>query len=86
MAEAGFPDVHMQQWFGLFTPAGTPAPIVQKLNQIMVNAVRSEPFRSRLNEQGFFPLGTSSDEWRAHIDVEIAKWTKVIAAGNVKPE
>ena len=82
----GLGSVDSTSEMGIIVPAATPAPIVQKLNQITVNAVRTEPFRSRLNEQGFFPLGTSTDEWRAHIDVEIAKWTKIIEAGNVKPE
>jgi tripartite-type tricarboxylate transporter receptor subunit TctC len=59
---------------------------VQKLNQITVNAVKTEPFRSQLNERGFYPIGTTTDEWRAHINLEIEKWTKVIAAGNIKPE
>jgi tripartite-type tricarboxylate transporter receptor subunit TctC len=71
---------------GIIVPAATPASIVQKLNQIMAKAVRTEPFRTSLNDRGFFPIGTTTDEWRAHIDVEIAKWTKVIAAGNVKPD
>ena len=86
LEEIGLGSVNSTSEMGIIVPAATPAPIVQKLNQIMANAVRTEPFRTRLNDQGFFPIGTTTDEWRAHIDVEIAKWTRIIAAGNVKPD
>jgi tripartite-type tricarboxylate transporter receptor subunit TctC len=86
LEEIGLGSVDSTSEMGLVVPAATPLPIVQRLNQITVSAVKTEPFRSNLNERGFYPIGTTTDEWRAHIDREIDKWTKVIAAGNIKPE
>jgi tripartite-type tricarboxylate transporter receptor subunit TctC len=86
MEEIGLGSVDSTSEMGLIVPAVTPPEIVQRLYQISVNAVKTEPFRTNLNERGFFPIGTTTDEWRAHIDQEIEKWTKIIAAGNIKME
>ena len=51
MPEAGFPDVQMQQWFGLFAPAGTPAAIVRKLNEEFVKALQSDDVKNKLLPQ-----------------------------------
>ena len=53
MAEAGYPDVQMDQWFGLFAPAKTPAPIVQKLNAEFVKALQSVEVRDKVLPQVF---------------------------------
>ena len=67
-------------------PAATPAPIVEKLQAISAAAVKDSAFQKRLLELGFQPIGTSTAEFRAHVDREIEKWVKIIAAGDIKPE
>lgn len=51
MAEAGYPDVTMQQWFGLFAPAGTPRAIVDKLNAAFVAALNSDDVKGKVLPQ-----------------------------------
>jgi len=51
MAEAGYPDVQMQQWFGLFAPAGTPAAVVRKLNAEFVKALESDEVKDKVLPQ-----------------------------------
>jgi tripartite-type tricarboxylate transporter receptor subunit TctC len=51
-----------------------------------VNAVKDPAFGHNLLERGFQPIGTSTEEFRAHIDREIDKWIRVIEAGNIKPD
>ncbi|MBI3435902.1 MAG: tripartite tricarboxylate transporter substrate binding protein [Proteobacteria bacterium] len=51
MPEAGFPEVQMQQWFGLFAPANTPAPIIAKLNEEFVKALQSDELKNRVLPQ-----------------------------------
>ncbi len=86
MEEIGFGSVDSSSEMGLVAPAATPPQIVSKLQQICARAVKDAAFSQRLLDLGFQPIGTTSEEFRAHIDREIEKWTKVIMAGNVKPE
>ena len=86
MEEIGFGSVDSSSEMGLVVPAATPPQIVEKLQQISARAVKEAAFNQRLLDLGFQPIGTTSEEFRAHIDREIDKWTKVIIAGNVKPE
>jgi tripartite-type tricarboxylate transporter receptor subunit TctC len=86
MEEIGFGSVDSASEMGLVVPAATPAPIVEKLQRISAAAVKDPAFRDLLLERGFQPIGSTTEEYRAHVDREIEKWIKIIAAGNVKPE
>ncbi len=86
MEELGYGSVDATSEMGLVAPAATPAPIVEKLRRLSVAAVKDPAFQDVLIQRGFQPIGTTTEEFRDHIDREIAKWAKVIAAGNVKPE
>jgi tripartite-type tricarboxylate transporter receptor subunit TctC len=86
MEELGYGSVDSASEMGLVVPAATPAAIVEKLQQISVNAVKNDAFRQNLLEWGFQPIGSTTEEFRAHVDREIEKWIRVIAAGNIKPE
>ena len=86
MEEVGYGSVDSASEMGLVVPAATPAAIVEKLQQISVNAVKNDAFRQNLLERGFQPIGSTTEEFRAHVDREIEKWIRVIAAGNIKPE
>lgn len=84
MEEAGFPSVDSASEMGLIVPAATPAAIVEKLQRITAAAVKEPAFQKELLERGFQPIGTTTAEWRAHVDREIEKWIKIIAAGETK--
>jgi tripartite-type tricarboxylate transporter receptor subunit TctC len=86
MEELGYASVDSASEMGLIAPAATPAPIVQKLQLIAAGAVRSDAFGRSLQERGFQPIGSTTEEFRAHVDREIDKWIRVIAAGDIKPE
>ena len=86
MEEIGYGSVDSASEMGLIVPAATPAPIVEKLQRISAAAVKDPAFRDLLLTRGFQPIGSSTEEYRAHVDREIEKWIKIIAAGNVKPE
>jgi tripartite-type tricarboxylate transporter receptor subunit TctC len=85
MEELGYASVDSASEMGLIAPAATPAPIVQKLQLISAGAVRSDGFGRSLQERGFQPIGSTTEEFRAHVDREIDKWIRVIAAGDIKP-
>jgi tripartite-type tricarboxylate transporter receptor subunit TctC len=86
MEELGYASVDSASEMGLIVPAATPAPIVEKLQQTATNAVKNAAFSRSLLERGFQPIGSTTEEFRSHVDREIEKWIRIIAAGNVKPE
>lgn len=86
MEEIGYGSVDSASEMGLIVPAATPAPIVEKLQQISAAAVKDAAFQKRLLELGFQPIGTTTAEFRSHVDREIEKWIRIIAVGGIKPE
>jgi tripartite-type tricarboxylate transporter receptor subunit TctC len=86
MAEAGYPDIEFDNWFGVFVPAGTPGEIIALLNREIVNSTTLPDVRARLVTLGFDPVGSTPAEFRKQIEVELEKWTKVIRAANIKAQ
>jgi len=86
MEELGFGRVDSASEMGLIVPAATPAAIVEKLQQASANAVKDLAFSQSLLERGFQPIGSTTEEFRAHVDREIDKWIRIIAAGDIKPD
>jgi tripartite-type tricarboxylate transporter receptor subunit TctC len=85
-AEAGFPGIEDYTWVGLFLPAGTPAPIVQKLNAAVNRALESPDVRERLAANAFDPVGGSPQQAAEYVKAEIAKWAKVVRDTGAKPD
>ena len=85
MAEAGLGGIDAALMFGLVAPAATPATIVARLAEAAAECVRTDPLRSRLVELGYVAIGSDPQEFRARISSDIAKWTAIIEAGNIKP-
>ncbi len=86
MEEIGYGSVDSASEMGMIVPAATPPAIVEKLQKVSAEAVKDPAFRATLLERGFQPIGSTTEEYRAHVDREIEKWIKIIAAGNVKAE
>jgi tripartite-type tricarboxylate transporter receptor subunit TctC len=86
MAEAGVPDVEVGLWMGIFVPAATPAPIVKRLNEEVVRAVRLPDVRERLVALGVDPAGSSSEELARVLARDIERWTAVAKAANIKSD
>ena len=84
MAEAGYPDVQMDQWFGLFAPAKTPAPIVQKLNTEFVAALQSAEVRDKVLPQVFSVMATTPDELGAIVVRDIVRLGQVVKDSGAK--
>lgn len=79
IAESGYPSFEALAWNGVLVAAGTPAPIVQRLN-VEINAILKEPdVKARLNGQGFELVGGSPEDFGNLIRSESAKWAPVIA-------
>jgi len=85
-AEAGFPGIEDYTWIGVFLPAGTPLPVVHKLNEAINRAIQAPDFRERLDANAFDPLGGSQQQFAEYVKVEIAKWRKVVRETGARPD
>jgi tripartite-type tricarboxylate transporter receptor subunit TctC len=83
-AEAGYPDLDANAWFGLFAPARTPKPIVARLNQEMVRVLGQKDVQELLLKQGAEAAPTSPEEFGAYVKSEIVKWTRVVRESGVQ--
>ena len=85
-AEAGVPGFEVVTWWGFFAPAGVPAPIINRANQLAVKALHSNEMKESLGKEGADAVGNSPAEFAAFIQQESAKWGKVIKGSNIKAE
>ncbi|WP_108514196.1 Bug family tripartite tricarboxylate transporter substrate binding protein [Bradyrhizobium algeriense] len=86
MAEAGLPMVDAAPDFGIVAPANLSEAIVTQLGTVAQAALKSDDLRRRLDEIGYEPIGSTPQQYMAHIDTSIEKWRHVVTAGNIKPE
>lgn len=81
--EQGIPDFDVTSWFAFFAPAGTPAPIVEKLNQAISQIAQSDAIRDRLAPLGMEPASSTPAQLREMVRAEKDKWARVIAEAKV---
>ncbi len=86
VAESGVPGFDAVLRYGLVAPAGTPRPIIERLNAALRAALDSAEVRNRLAIEGAEPLPSTPEEYAADIDHEETQWSKVIKASGAKAE
>jgi len=86
VAEQGYPGFEVLGWFGVLAPAGTPAPIVDRLNKELVAVIRSDKMRATLESQGGPAIGNTPQEFEAVIRSEITRWKEVVRKSGAKPD
>lgn len=84
IAESGIPGYEVDQWYGVITSAKVPKPIVQKLQRGIAEVLRQPDVAKRLAGDGSTPVGSSPEQFNAHIRSEIAKWRKLAKEANLK--
>lgn len=84
--EAGVRGYEATQWYGILAPAGTPQPVVAKLNSAMVNALGTAQMKERLAADGSEPLPSTPAEFLEFIKKEIARWAPVIKAAGIRAD
>jgi tripartite-type tricarboxylate transporter receptor subunit TctC len=84
MAQAGFPDIDVEFWIGIFAPASTPKDIVAALNREVDKAVALADVRQRLDALGFEAAAIGLADSAAKLRSESAKWAKVVQAAGIK--
>jgi tripartite-type tricarboxylate transporter receptor subunit TctC len=79
-----YPGFESDNWYAMFFPAGTPKPIVDKLNAEIGKALKSADIREFMPREALDPVASTPDELGALFRREIARYAKIIQAGNIK--
>lgn len=84
VAESGVPGFEVTSWQGIFVPAGTPKPIIDRLHDEILKIIAQPEMQERLKTLGMQPTPLSTAEVAAFQKAEVEKWAQVIKAANVK--
>jgi tripartite-type tricarboxylate transporter receptor subunit TctC len=84
IAEAGVPGYEIADWVGMLAPAGTPQPIVNKLNAEVQKALADPETQKKFALQGLEPAGGSPEDFTAYIEAEQKKWGEVAKRDNIR--
>ena len=82
----GVPGVDSNNWYALFAKVGTSKTEIDRINTAMKKVLAQDDVKNRLLQSGTDPVGSSVDELANILKNDIAKWTKLIKAKNIKPE
>ncbi|MFC4276890.1 Bug family tripartite tricarboxylate transporter substrate binding protein [Achromobacter aloeverae] len=86
VAEAGLPGYEVNSWFGLLAPAGTPDAVVQRLQAVVADAMRTPEIRRQVEALGAVPVANTPAEYAAVIRQDTAKWRKIIQDAGIQPQ
>ena len=84
MAEAGLPGFDISTWYGLFAPAGTPAPIVAKWNAEVTKILNTPNIRARFVEDGAEPAPNTPEQFAQFIAAELTKYARIVKVSGAK--
>ncbi|MBX6373560.1 MAG: tripartite tricarboxylate transporter substrate binding protein [Acetobacteraceae bacterium] len=85
-AEAGLPDVVVENWYAVLAPAGTPRDRVERLHAAVAAAVARPETARRFTEQGTRVIANQPEEATAFIRAEVARWAEVVRAANIRAD
>ena len=84
--EALLPDFAIESWTGVLAPAGTPAPIVQRLNSEILKILDRPDVKQRMLELGVDLRSNTPDDFATYIKNEVENWAKLVKAAGIEPE
>jgi tripartite-type tricarboxylate transporter receptor subunit TctC len=86
MKEAGLPDMEVETWYAAFAPAGTPAPIIHKVNGDINALLKDASIREALEKQGMTPAGGPPQRLADLVRKELPRWSRVVNAAGIKAD
>jgi tripartite-type tricarboxylate transporter receptor subunit TctC len=86
MIELGFAEFEVIGWYGMVAPAGTPEPVVKRLNGVLQAILEDPSVKETLRKNGFETMGGSAAEFALFNRAEIEKWRKVVQASGARVE
>ena len=85
VAEAGVPGYMAEVWFGVFAPANTPRPIVDRLHKEISAALAEPEIRGKFDAAGLDVVGSGPDAFARYLQDEVANWSDIVRRADVKP-
>lgn len=85
IAESGIKDYEVLNWFGLFAPAGTPAPIVARIYAEAKAMLTAPEMKQRLASEGAEAIVSTPADFTAFVKAEMQQWTEVGRAAKIQP-
>jgi tripartite-type tricarboxylate transporter receptor subunit TctC len=86
LAEAGIRGVEADAWLALFAPAATPAPVLARWREVVLDAMRQETMRSTAQKYGMTPNARDGASFATFVKDDVARWAEVVKTANVKAE
>jgi tripartite-type tricarboxylate transporter receptor subunit TctC len=86
LKEQGLPELEVETWYGAFAPAGTPAPVVSRINAELNLLLKDAGIRELLAKQGMTPAGGPPERLGELVRRELARWTRVVNAAGIKAD
>ncbi len=86
LAEAGLTELDVSGWFGLFAPAGTPAPVIERLNVEITTQLKADDLRERFKSVGIEPMPTTPDALAAFMKREFTNFGEVIRRAEIRAD
>jgi tripartite-type tricarboxylate transporter receptor subunit TctC len=84
IAESGLPGFDISTWFGVFVPAGTPGPVVDRLHAEFIQALAATDVREKMLNLGAEPVGNTPRQFASYVRSEAAKYAKLVTASGAK--
>jgi tripartite-type tricarboxylate transporter receptor subunit TctC len=86
LAEQGYPDTTVDNWYGLLAPAATPPATLAKLHDIFVAAINDPVVKEKLIQSGAIPVANSSAEFGAFLKQEYERWGRIVREKGIKDD
>jgi tripartite-type tricarboxylate transporter receptor subunit TctC len=86
VAEAGLPNFEVTTWYGVLAPAGTPRPVIARLNAELVRVMHAPDLKERFAATGTEPRTSTPEEFADYIQQEIAKWGRVVREAGLRAD
>jgi tripartite-type tricarboxylate transporter receptor subunit TctC len=78
VAELGYPGFEASLWLGVFAPAGTAKPIIDRLNKTLVEIVATDDFKTLMDRNGADPISNSPEQFAAMLRAELDRYGRVV--------
>jgi tripartite-type tricarboxylate transporter receptor subunit TctC len=86
MAETGVAGYEVNGWYGVLAPAGTPEPILDKLNESILEALRAPDVIATFARDGVTTVGSTRSEFGAHVRSEVNKWKRIVQEAGIRKD
>ena len=86
LQESGIANFDVSQWYGLFAPAGTPRPVIDRVHREVVDILKTAEMQKRMAGDGADGVGSTPAAFAAYVKEESASWAEVIKKSNIKAD